>query len=223
MRPVVNSSTMAAARNQSAPLRCSAASEQRRRSGRGGKNAARGTRAASVRARVPFPPHPNARGQHDGDRLSVEPFPEPALIVIPAQPFLGLFMVRLHPGAAMGIGDHNRHGGGGCKVTPVIFAVARLAATGPLADQPAEVDCAPSPSTRQQRSATNLPRNGPALPCRQVTACQWRAGSGARTGATRWLLPPAVRVSRTRKSARTAAQERAPRAANPFSKWGVSP
>src|SRR5262245_20366907 len=141
MRPVTNSSTIVAARSQSAMLRCSAASEQRRRSGYGGKNAARRPRAAGVGALVPFQPHQKAIGQHDGDGMAVKACPEAALILVPAQQFLGLFMILLHPTAAVSIFDHDGQGRVGREVAPVIFALAGLAPTGPLAEEPADVGC----------------------------------------------------------------------------------
>src|ERR1041384_956585 len=121
MRPVVKSSTIVAACKQSAMLRCNAAREQRRRSGRGGKNAARGPRAAGVGTLVPFQPHQKAIRQHDRHSMPVEARPESALILVPAQEFLGLFMVLLYPTAAVSIFDHDGQGCVGGEVTPVVF------------------------------------------------------------------------------------------------------
>jgi hypothetical protein len=139
MRPVVKSSTMAAARNQSAMLRCSAASEQRWRSGRGGKNTARGPRAARVRAFVPFQPHQKALSKHDSKGVAVKAFPQPSLILVPAQQPFGFFMILLHPTAAVGIFDHDGQGRMRREVAPVVFALTPLTPARPLPDQPADV------------------------------------------------------------------------------------
>lgn len=73
-----------------------------------GKSAARAAPAAVLRALVPCAPHQKAVGQHDRHGMAVEPFPEAALVLLPAQQFLGLCVILPHPGAAVGILDRDR-------------------------------------------------------------------------------------------------------------------
>jgi hypothetical protein len=60
--------------------------------------------------------------------MAVKACPEPALILIPAQQFLGLFLGLLSPTAAVGIFDHTPQGRVGREVSPVIFALPAVAA-----------------------------------------------------------------------------------------------
>src|SRR5262249_47320288 len=161
----MNNSRIAAARSQSAMLRWRTGKGQRRRSRRGGKSAARSAPRALLPALLPLQPHQKAIGQHDGDGMAMKPFPEPALVLIPAQQLFSFFMILLHPGTTMDILDHDREGSMSREVTPIVFAVTRLAAPGPLADQPAEVGCpipihapaAQGDKLAPQRARTALP------------------------------------------------------------------
>src|SRR5262249_16149482 len=120
---------------------------------------------ALLPALLPLQPHQKAIGQHDGDGMAMKPFPEPALVLIPAQQLFSFFMILLHPGTTMDILDHDREGSMSREVTPIVFAVTRLAAPGPLADQPAEVGCpipihapaAQGDKLAPQRARTALP------------------------------------------------------------------
>src|SRR5215831_17152057 len=97
--------------------------------------------------------------------MAVKTFPEPPLVLIPAQQFLGFFMILLDPAATVGIFDHHRQRGVSREVAPVIPALPGLAATGPLADQPPNVGrpipiyapAAQSDKLAPQRARTALP------------------------------------------------------------------
>src|SRR5512135_3156864 len=83
-----------------------AASDWRRRSRRGGKDAARATRPQHPFTFAPFQPDQEAVGQHDQCRVPMEAMPQPTLILIPAQQTLGLFMKLFNPVAAMRVLHH---------------------------------------------------------------------------------------------------------------------
>src|SRR5262249_3975250 len=123
MRPVMNNSRIAAARSQSAMLRGRPGRGQRGRSGRGEKGAGRSAPRALLPALLPLQPHQKAIGQHDGDGMAMKPFPEPALVLIPAQQLFSFFMILLHPGTTTAILDHDREGSMSLDVSPIVCAV----------------------------------------------------------------------------------------------------
>src|SRR5215470_10829334 len=137
-----DSHSLAASRRSQSPIcRWTSGSDIRRRSGRGGKSPPRATRAGPFLPLAPFLPHQEAVGQHHAHRMAVEPRPQPALVLVPAQEPLGLLMVLLHPVPPVRVFDQALQGYIRPEVAPV---VPPLAIGGILADQPAR-----SPSPRR--------------------------------------------------------------------------
>ena len=132
-----SNSRRAAQRNHSLTRRWTSGSGMRRRSGRGGKSGPRAAAHCALLALAHFQPHQKTIAQHDGDGVAMKTIPAPALILIPAQLGFGFLMILLDPVTAMGILDHPGQRRGGREVTPEIFPVPVLAASGALPKQPA--------------------------------------------------------------------------------------
>src|SRR5512141_3255584 len=101
-----------------------AASDWRRRSRRGGKDAARATPPLHPFAFTPFQPDQETVGQHDQCGVPMEAMPQPTLILIPAQQALGLFMKLFNPVAAMCIFHHGLQRRVEWKVAPEVLPLA---------------------------------------------------------------------------------------------------
>src|SRR6266849_2023249 len=132
-------SRMAARRNHSLTRRWTSGSGTRRRSGRGGKNGTRPAVHFSLLPLPPFQPDQKTVAQHHRDRVSMKAIPPPSLVLIPAQFCFRFFMILLHPVATVRILDQHGQGRVGREVTPEIFPVPALAASGALPKQPADV------------------------------------------------------------------------------------
>src|SRR5512139_214989 len=115
-----------------------AASDWRRRSRRGGKDAARATSPLQSFTFPPFQPDQETIGQQDQCGVSMEAMPQAALVLIPAQEALGFFMKLLDPVAAMRVLHHRPQRRVEQEVAPEVLPLAR-APGGPLADQPADM------------------------------------------------------------------------------------
>src|SRR5262245_47665961 len=147
-------SRRASSRSQSTTWRCTSGSATRRRSGRGGKRPARTTTPALRSPLLPLPPHQIAVGQHHGHGVAVEPRPQAALVLVPAQQPLGLLVVPLHPVPPVGILDHRSQGHRRAEVAPVVLPAPLLAGRLSLTDEPPEVPPAvrghaPAPHRRE--------------------------------------------------------------------------
>src|SRR5512135_807193 len=212
-----SNSLAAARRSQSQTWRWTSGSDNRRRSGRGGKSPPRSSRAGSFLPALPLLPDQEAVRQHHAHRMPMEALPPPALILVPAQQPLGLFVILLHPVSPVRVLHQPLQRHRRPEVAPVVPA---LAVRGPLPDQPARRR--PDDVTRQPRNATNRPRIQPWLPSRQTTECHDRAAwAWIRTSARR--ASPPRQDSATAKSARTATTERWRRCSRPSRKLGLSP
>src|SRR5262249_20246903 len=132
-------SLTASRRSQSTTWRCTAGSEIRRRSGRGGKSPPRASRAGALGPALPLLPHQEAVGQHHTDSMPVEPLPPAALILIPPQEPLGVLMEPLHPVAPVCI----LHQALQTRIRPQVApGILPLPIGGLLADQPARTPVA---------------------------------------------------------------------------------
>src|SRR5512143_1354475 len=151
-------SRIASRRSQSITWRCTSGSDTRRRSGRGGKRPAGTTTPALLLPLMPLLPDQEAVGQHHTDRMPMEPRPQPALVLVPAQQALGLLGVPLHPVPPVRVLDHRRQRLLRPEVTPVILLLPALTTPRPLPDQPAQ----PAPALRRHPPATH--RREPAPP-----------------------------------------------------------
>src|SRR5512135_426331 len=147
-------SLAASRRSQSLICRCTAGSGSRRRSGRGGKSPPRTSRAGLLLSLMPLLPDQETVGQHHTHRVPVEPRPEPALILVPPQQFLGFLMVLLHPVPSVSVFHQTLQSGPGTEVAP---EVAPLAVGGILTDQPA-------PPTMTRRGHPPAPQRHEAAP-----------------------------------------------------------
>ncbi len=102
-RSVVTHHSTAWWRNHRATSRCTAGSVLRRYVGRGGKKV---TAATPSRVTAPLPlfqPDEKAVRQHHGHGMPMKPRPQAALVLVPAQLPLGLFMELLNSMPAMAI------------------------------------------------------------------------------------------------------------------------
>lgn len=127
---------MTSTRNRSTTQRWIEASERRRLSRRGGKNASGMTRQSPLLSLPPFQPDQKAVGEHDQNRVAVKAAPAPALILVPAQEVFGLFMVLLDPMSSMRILDHPGQGGRAGQVAPEVLDLTLLTSARALPDQP---------------------------------------------------------------------------------------
>jgi hypothetical protein len=91
-RSVVTHQSTAWCRSHGATSRCTAGSERRRHCRRGGKRVASATLRGMMGPLRPLQPDQQAIGQHDGHGVPMKPRPQAALILVPAQLALGLFM-----------------------------------------------------------------------------------------------------------------------------------
>jgi hypothetical protein len=102
-RSVVTHHNTAWCRSHRATSRCTAGSVLRRYVGRGGKRVASAT-LSRVAALVPlFQPDQKTIGQHHGHGMPMKSRPQAALVLVPAQLPLGLFMELLDGMAPVGI------------------------------------------------------------------------------------------------------------------------
>src|SRR5512147_961020 len=101
-----SSSLAASSRSQSQTWRWTSGSDARRRSGRGGKSPPRSARAGSFLPSLPLAPHQEAVRLHHAHRMAVDPPPQPALILVPAQEPLGRLVIALHPVPPVGVLHH---------------------------------------------------------------------------------------------------------------------
>jgi hypothetical protein len=136
MMPKAINSRIAVCRSHSLTRRCTAGSERRRRSGRGGKS---GPGPPAVLALGPTPRrHPDQKTaapheQHGRTRKSV---PAPPLIVIPAQCRFCFLLLLLPPVAAGGVLAQALHRGAGGEIPPEILPVPVLPSARALPKQP---------------------------------------------------------------------------------------
>src|SRR5512135_2604440 len=138
MTSLAANSRIASRRSQSITWRCTSSSGTRRRSGRGGKRPACPTTPAPLLPLMPLRPDQSAGGQHDTDRMTREPRPESAPVLVPPQQALGLFVVPPHP-VPPGRGLHHcRQRGARPEVAPVILLFPALTTPRPPPDPPAQ-------------------------------------------------------------------------------------
>src|SRR5581483_7413044 len=100
-----------------------------------GKRPARSAAPAYLLALLELLPHQETVGQHDQHTVSVEPRPQPTLILVPAQQFFGFLVKPLHPMPAMRVLHHPHQRRMPTEVAPVVAALAVAAV---FADQPAD-------------------------------------------------------------------------------------
>src|SRR6267142_240822 len=122
-RSVVTHHRTAWCRNHRATSRCTAGSVLRRDVGRGGKRVASATLVLGAAPLLPLQPDQKAIGQQDGDGMSMKTRPQPALILVPAQLTLGLFMKLFDRMPPMGIPSQHFEGSIRGQVAPAIFAL----------------------------------------------------------------------------------------------------
>ena len=134
---VVTHQSTAWCRSHRATSRCTAGRVWRRGVSRGGKRVAWATRPLRPAPLPPFQPNEKAVGQHDGDGMSMKPQPQAALVLIPAQLTLGLFMKPFNRMPPMGVpGQHFERGLRG-QVAPEVFPLLGRPLGGTLPHQPA--------------------------------------------------------------------------------------
>src|SRR5262245_8021357 len=121
MRSRATNSRTAWNRSQSTTRRWTAGSGARRRSRRGGKSPAPQAGPGYLLPVVELLPDQEAVRQHDGDRVPVEPGPQPPLVLVPAQQPLRLLVVTLHPVPPVRVLDQLRKRRLRPEVTPVEF------------------------------------------------------------------------------------------------------
>src|SRR5215813_4306920 len=122
-RSVVIDQSMAWCRSHAATSRCTAGSVWRRNVGRGGKWVASATLPLVTASFSQLQPDPNAVGQHHRDRRPMAPRPQAALVLVPAQLPLSLFMARLARLAPVGHAGQLRQRRLPRQVAPEILAV----------------------------------------------------------------------------------------------------
>src|SRR5205814_4798337 len=139
MRPVSTSSMSAWTLSQSTTARWTDANDWRLRSRPGGKRRAGAAPARALRARSPLEPDQETEGKHHRHRVSVEPVPATALVLVPAQQPLRLFVKLLDPVPPVRV-LHHRLERRLCRETrPEVLPVALLPTTRPLPDEPPQV------------------------------------------------------------------------------------
>src|SRR5229473_687637 len=161
----INSRT-AAQRSHSLTRRWTSGGGTRRRSGRGGKSGPRPSAPCSLLPLPPFQPDQKTVAQHHRVRMPMKPVPAPPLILIPAQLRFGFLMILLHPVAPMGILDQHGQRRRDREVTPEIFPVPPLTASGALPNQPAAMPgtLAIDPPAAQRQKLRSPPALGPLAP-----------------------------------------------------------
>src|ERR1700730_206476 len=128
-------SRTASRRSQSTMGRGTSGRGSRRRSARGGKRPARPAASARLLALVELLPHQETVRQHHQHTVPVKAGPQPALILVPAQQFLGFLVKPLHPVPTMRVLHHAHQRRVPPEVAPV---VAALAVAGVFPNQPAD-------------------------------------------------------------------------------------
>src|SRR3954467_12825015 len=194
-----NSNSLAASRrSQSQTWRCTSASDTRRRSGRGGKSPPRAPRAGSLLPLLPLMPDQEAVPQHHAHRVPVEARPQPPLVLVPAQQFLRLLVILLHPVPPVGILHHLLQRRARAEVAP---EVAPLPVAAILPDQPADPARAVrphppaadrhEPPTRPARSRPPPPASsGPPRTAHPASPCCLHASGSSATIAPPGRRPP---------------------------------
>src|SRR6266540_4546642 len=137
------SSSIASTSKASHTCRWICASEQRRRSGRGGKR--RTWPPYSTRLRLPllpFLPDQKTVTQHDQGSMAMETMPQSPLILIPSQQLFGILKKALDLMSPMHVLDQHLQRCRGPEVTPVIAAIAAHPRQRSFANQPADLPLA---------------------------------------------------------------------------------
>lgn len=116
-----------------------AASEQRRRSGRGGKRLTGTPPPLPLLALMPLQPDQETVTQHHQHSMAMKALPQPSLVLVSAQQPLGLFVRLFHPVAAMDVFHHHGQRGRWRKVAPEVPPLSGLPPRRPFPDQPAGV------------------------------------------------------------------------------------
>ena len=116
-----------------------AGSVARHRSDRGGKRMAGASPAGRGCALAQLPPDQKAVGKHHRSGMTVEARPQPPLVLIPPQLPFGLFMELFNGIPPMGIARQLFPRDWGGQMAPLVLPFLRLAARGPLAQQPAHM------------------------------------------------------------------------------------
>jgi hypothetical protein len=178
IRLVRMSSSIASTSKASHTCRWICASEQRRRSGRGGKR--RTCPPYSTRLRLPllpFLPDQKTVAQHDQGRMAMEPMPQSSLILIPSQQLFGILMKALDLMPPMRILDQHFQPCRGWEVTPVIAPIAALPRQRSFADQPTDAPVALAGLTpRPHGVASGQPASRDSLLASGCSAsASWRA------------------------------------------------
>ncbi len=213
-----SNSLAASSRSQSQIWRCTSGSDFRRRSGRREKGPPWSSRAGSLLSLLPLLPDQKTVRQHHTHRVPVKARPQPALILVPAQQPLGLFVILLHP-----VPPVARTPPSAPTPPPDRSCSSSTAACRPRhphrsASPP---DAAPptSPASRGRRRSAAHPALA-SLPPSHRTPRPRRLGRDQDIGPSR--LPAAARDV-TAKSARTATTYRFRRRSKPSRKLGLSP
>jgi hypothetical protein len=135
-RSVVTHHSAAWCRSHRATSRCTAGRVWRQGFGRGGKRA---TWATLPRVTVPLPllqPDQKAVRQHHGHGMPMQSWPQPPLVLVPAQLSLGLFMKLFNRMPAMGPADQLFEGGLRGPVALIVFRLFGLASRGSFPHEP---------------------------------------------------------------------------------------
>src|SRR5215213_5921888 len=126
---------MASTRNHSTIPRCTAGSESRRASRRGGKSGALESAPPPQLASTKFQPDQKTVGQHDHLRVTMETLPDSTLMLIPSQLAFRFFMILFHPIAPVFVLDHHLKSSARREITPVIMMLACRRAARTFANQ----------------------------------------------------------------------------------------
>ena len=136
-RSVVTHQNMAWWRNHWATSRCTAGSVLRRYFGRGGKKAASATTLGVMLPFLQSQPDQKAVRQQDGHGMPMKSWPQPPLVLIPAQLALGLFMKLFDGMPPVGIPGQYLKGRVWGQVAPEIFPLLGRPLSDSLPHQPA--------------------------------------------------------------------------------------
>src|SRR5262245_6823098 len=117
-------SSAASQRSQSQIRRWISGSDTLRRSRRGGKSPPGSPPPGLLLPLLPLLPHQEAVRQHHRHRVPVEARPQPPLVLIPTQQFLGLFVVLLHPVPPVRVAHQRLQTRPRPQVAPVVTALA---------------------------------------------------------------------------------------------------
>lgn len=221
-RSVVTHQSTAWWRSHRATTRCRAGSVLRRWFGRRGKKVASATLLSVTAPWLLVQPDQKAVGQHDDHRVSMKPWPQAALVLVPAHLPLGLFIEQLDRMAPVGRPGQLFQRGLRRQVAPEIFPLLGLPPDGSLPHQPAAVSVPvtghpPTPHGHkflaQPPFGASPPANGAPLPAGTL----WSHSSARHTGVLAALPLLAW------KSVRTATTYRSCRISKPARKFGLSP